>query len=649
MTEASARLNPAATNSSAVAVFALLAATLVGIHLLVDPKAYDVSQVVRLAAVMGLLLVAVPPVLLLPAIANRLDATVLRQPIVLGYAAFLVASWGSLAVAVNPSAGATDCFRTLAAFLVLCLTALVLPLDARWKRWLVEIAVVATLVTVAVGGWNVLPIVAEGLPSRRAMEESLLDGMMSNVNLFAAWLLLLIPWCLCGAAVLAGGWRWIAAGAAVAGIGLVLVVQSRAAWLGLAGAGAVSGLVLLFCPHLVGVPARVRRGIAAVLAAGLAAAAILAALTFTDTPLGQAIQARVITRPHQAAGPSDGGRTMVWGIAARMAADQPLTGVGAGNFTIRMHEYFSPDKATETPDFSRLSSDNWLQPHNDFLWVAAEKGLPGLVAFLAVFAAAGLAVRAVLRGPASVTDARLAVASLAALVGHLIVSCLDFPLDRVSHQVVLAVHLGVLAVLAREASGGPASRPLPGWLVVPPVAVALVLGLAYASAALVQEREVMAARRAQHAGDWRAMRDAARRATTPWKTLDPLAVPVALLEGIADMQLGDLPAATACFERAHAANPNRLAVLQNLGAAYAQAGRFDEAIAAFVIAANRYPDRLEVRHNLASALLDAGRFAEAIAVIEDIPAPLRSLPLDEALEYATERQAAGTEAEAGAR
>jgi O-antigen ligase len=640
MNQGTARLSPAPAGWPALVVVALLATTLVGIHLVVDPAAYDVSQLVRLLALMGLLAVAVPAVLLVPGIAGRLDGSVLREPIVLASAAYLMVSWGSLAAAANPSAGATDCFRTLGAFLVLGLTALLLPLDARWQRWLLEIAIGAALVTLVVGGWKTVPVLAEGLPSRRAMEEALLDGMMSNVNLFAAWLLLLVPWCLCGAAVLAGGWRGIAAVVAVAAIGLVVVVQSRAAWLGLTGAGVVAGLVLLWHPAALGATAGIRRAVAVVLAGGLAAAALVAAVALTDTPVGRAIQARVITRPHQAQGPSDGGRTLVWGIAARMAADHPLTGVGAGNFTIRMHEYFGPDKAAESPDFSRLSSDNWLQPHNDFLWVAAEKGLPGLVAFLAIFAAAGLAVRTVLRGPASVTDARLAVASLAAIVGHLIVSCLDFPLDRVSHQVVLAVHLGVLAVLAHLARGGGQARPLPGWLVVPPVVAALGLGLAYAAAALGQEREVMVARRAQHAGDWQAMRDAARRATTPWKTLDPLAVPVALLEGLAEMQLGDVPAATTCFERALAANPNRLAVLQNLGVAYAQAGRFDEAIAAFAIAANRYPDRLEVRHNLASALLDAGRFAEAIAVIEDIPAPLRSPPLAEALEYAAEQRAA---------
>jgi len=625
-------------------VVAFLATVLVGLHLLVDPRAYDVSQMVRLVALMGSLLVAVPALLLLPPIGRRLSGGVLRTPIVAASAASLAACWASLAWAVNVSAGLPDCFRTLGSFFVLCLTALVLPLEPRWSRRLLETAVVAALVAVTVAGWKVIPLVAEGLTSRRAMEEALLDGMMSNVNLFAAWLLLLLPWCVCGMAELGGGWRIVAAMAAVAATGLVVILQSRAAWLGLAAGGLAAGLVILGHVRSLAVPVRIRRAVAAALAGSLAAGAILAGLAGTDTSLGRAIQARVVTRPHQAEGPTDGGRLMVWGLTARMIADQPLTGVGAGNFTIRLHEYFGPDKVAEAPDFSQLSSDNWIEPHNDFLWVFAEKGLPGLAAFLAVFVAAGLAVRRVLRGPSSPTAGRLAVASLAALVSYLVVSLFDFPLDRVSHQVVLAVHLGVLALLGHEVGGAAGRQSVPGPLLAVPLALALALGLGYATLALRQERNVMAARRAQHVGDWPAMRDAARRAATPWKTLDPLAVPVALLEGLAEVQLGDRAAATACFERAYAANPNRLAVLQNLGAAYAQTGRFDEAVAALVIAANRYPDRLEVRHNLASVLIDAGRFAEAVAVIEDIPAPLRSPLLEEALEHAAGRQTAEAEA-----
>jgi tetratricopeptide (TPR) repeat protein len=111
------------------------------------------------------------------------------------------------------------------------------------------------------------------------------------------------------------------------------------------------------------------------------------------------------------------------------------------------------------------------------------------------------------------------------------------------------------------------------------------------------------------------------------------------LEGEAERRLGNLEAATACFERAVVANPSRLYTLQNLAAAYAQGGRLDDAVDIFAIAADRYPDRVELRHNLAMALVEAERFAEAIDVIEDVPEPLRTEGMREALAFARDREA----------
>lgn len=617
----------------------LLAVLLVGIHVVIDPAAYDVSQLPRLLAVMAVLLVAVPTVLLVPPISRRLDWSPLADPIVSAAAASLVACWFSLSVATNVTAGFTDGFRTLGAFLVLCLCLLVLPLDPDWRRRVLELAVVATLVAGGVAAWEIVPLVTTGALSRRDLETAFLDGMMSNVNLFAGFLLLLLPWCLCAAVELTGGWRSVAAAAGIAALGTVLVLQSRAVWLAAGAAAVAGGIATLRHGKVLGLPAAGRRALIASLAAMPIAAAVGLGLALTDTPLGRTIDRLVVSRPHQAGRPSDGGRSLVWGIAAEMIADHPLTGVGAGNFTLRMHDYLG----SHDRDFSNLSSDNWIQPHNDFLWVFAEKGLPGFVAFGAVFILALAAVWSVLAGSPTTADARLAVASLMALIGHLVFSCFDFPLDRVSHQVVLAVHLAVLVLVKRatRATTGAAARSrLPGWLTVPPVAAATALGVVYAWGALEQERGVMDARRAQHAGDWEAMRKAARRAATPWKTLDPLAVPVAFLEGEAERQLGHLEAATACFERAVAANPARLYVLQNLGAAYAQTGRLDDAVDVFAIAADRYPDRAELRHNLAMALVEAGRFPEAITVIEDVPEPLRTEGMQEALKFARGQQPA---------
>lgn len=609
----------------------LLAVLLVGLGVVVDPSAYDVSQMPRLLVLSAALAVTVPLVAGLPAIAGRLDTSVLREPVVIAAAAFLAVVVGSLAVAINVTAGFTDVFRTLAAFVVLATGCLALPLDRDWRRTVVKAFVIAAAVHATIGIHEMLTILGPGLHGRRAME--LVTGRMSNVNLYAGLLAMLLPWCAGGATLLPRGWRWFSVAAGLATAFMLVALQSRSAWLATAAAAGVAGLVAVASRGPLGVPPAIRRGIAAAFLAGVGLVIGGVALTGGDTPVGEFLRTTFVRRPHQAAGPTDGGRTMIWGITTRMIADHPLVGVGAGNFTVRLHEYYAADDL----DFANLSSDNWIEPHDDFLWVFAEKGLPGIVAFLAIFVAALLAIRTVLRG-GTPSESRLALVCLAALVAYLVFSGFDFPLDRVTHQVHLAFLLAVI-VLQKHAIAPASTRPLPlpAWLVVPPVTALLLLGTAYAAAALDQERHVIAARRAGRAGDWPAMLAAAKRAATPWKTLDPLATPIAFLEGMARLRLGDRAAATACLERAVAANPNRIYVVNNLAAVYAEAGRFDDAIPLFALAADRYADRIEPRHNLAACLVDAGRFAEAVQVIETVPEEYRPAEMIEMLAHARSR------------
>ena len=602
-----------------------LACGLVAVHLIVDEGCYDVAQMPRLLALLAALAVGVTATLV-PAVSARLDASILRGPVVLAAAALLAITAASLAQAVNVSAGFTDLFRTLASFLVLCLGCLLLPAAPRWRERLLRMAVVGAAVAAGLGLSQTAAQVGVAFPSRRDMEA--VTGLMSNVNLYASFLLLLLPWCGCAAVLLPGGWRIVAATVTLEVLGMLLLLQSRAAWLGLAAAGIVAAAAVLARWRFLGVAPAVRRGILGGLVAAAACGVGAVALTGGDTAVGRGLERLFVSRPHQAAGPSDGGRTMIWKVTARMIADHPLAGVGAGNFTVRLHEYYGGDDL----DFTNLSSDNWVEPHNDFLWVAAEKGLPGLAVFVALLAAGACSAVRALRAAASRADAWLALATLAGLTAYVVFSCFDFPLDRVSHQVLLALLLAVAAVLSHAVPPQPARRPLPpAWLVGPPVLACLVLGMAYARAAIRQEQEALAARRGYRDGDWEAMRAAARRAATPWKTLDPFATPIAYLEGKAELQLGRLPEAVACLERAWEANPNRLYVLNDLGIAYAASGRFEEAIACFRIAANRYPDRLEPRNNLANCFLDTGEVGAAIAVLEDVPEPLRTDTMRETL------------------
>jgi tetratricopeptide (TPR) repeat protein len=235
------------------------------------------------------------------------------------------------------------------------------------------------------------------------------------------------------------------------------------------------------------------------------------------------------------------------------------------------------------------------------------------------------------------------------LTSYVTLSSFDFPLERINHQTSFALILAVVTVLKHAVQPAAGGFPAPGTarlgrlVVVPLVMAALGLGIAYSLAAVQQEKDVIVARQAYGQGKWEEMLAAAKRARTPWKTLDPLVSPVAFLEGMAHVQLGHVPEGIECLEQALVDNPNRMYVINNLGILYASTGRFDEAIECFSLAANRYPHRIEPFNNLASCLLETGRPAEAVELLEQIPDELLSDGIRRNLALAREQAAAAAQ------
>jgi O-antigen ligase len=611
---------------------------LVVLNCLVDNAAIDVTLIPRLLAVLVFLLVSVV-VVSLPRVSRLLDFSVLGEPVIPLFAGYLLVTCGSLLVAVNVSAGFTDVFRTLATWLTLCLSCLLLPIVPRWQEQLLRVVVVAGLVGAAVGFSEIIRELGLGLHARGAMEQ--ITGLMSSVNLYAGILTLILPWCLCGVVLLRGSWRGLAVVASSGILLLIILLQSRAAWLAVLAGAAAAAAVLLLHPARYNLSRWGRALLAAACLGGLVALAGGIATAPADNVLAQRFRSIFVAPTDPAALPREGGRLMIWGLTTQMIADHPLTGVGAGNFTIRLHEYFDDDDL----DFSNVHT-NWVQPHNDFLWVFAEKGVLGIVCFAGCFVAGFAAIRAVMRRDVPPGEQWLAMAALMGLISYATLSCFDFPLDRINHQVYFALLLAVVTVMkhavgptAAGFSAHGAAR-LARLVVMPLAVVALGMGITYSLAAIQQEKDVIVARRAWRLGRWEEMLAAAKRARTSWKTLDPLVSPVAFLEGMAQVRLGHVPEGIECLERARIDNPNRMYIINNLGILYASTGRFDEAIECFSLAADRYPHRIEPFNNLANCLLETGHPAEALELLEQIPEELLTDGIRRNLELARGQAAA---------
>jgi O-antigen ligase len=555
---------------------------LVALNWIVGWNIYDTTLVPRLLALMVFLTLALAWCAR-PTVWRRLDFSVLRSPVVACFGLYALVTGASLSFAINPTAGFNDFFRTVGALVVLCLSCLVLASTPRWPILLVRIVCIAAAGACVLGYYQIVSKFGWRVPDRE--EVMAVTGLMSNVNLYAGFLNLLMPFCICGIFLQRGFWRAAAGLCSVALVVLVILLQSRGAYIGMGAFLLVTGAAVVFLGKNLGVVLS-RRSLVWVGAAAVLAVAGLAVVLAGDNPVAQRFRT-LLTADFQTI---DGGRLMVWQMALEMAHDYFFTGAGAGNFTIRMHEYI----ARPGRDFSGIAL-NWAQPHNDFLWVFAEKGIFGLLAFAGIFVFAIAAALRALRGSHSRENAWAAVCALAGLTAYVTASCFDFPLERINQQVFFAVLLAV-AVAANHQPLRPPGKIPPAIVVGAALAIVLMLlGSAYSIAALRQEHHVKVARGMIARSDFLGAVVQTRLAATPWKTLDPVGAPVAFLEGHAFLKAGQIQAALPLLRTAREQNPNRLYILRALGEACLAAGLRDEAFDCFSYALKLYPQDAPLR------------------------------------------------------
>ncbi|MGH7151960.1 MAG: O-antigen ligase family protein, partial [Planctomycetota bacterium] len=186
-------------------------------------------------------------------------------------------------------------------------------------------------------------------------------------------------------------------------------------------------------------------------------------------------------------------RARLYASTLRMFADHAVGGVGAGNFAGAFPPYRDPEEA-------RISSRGFAQEsspgsaHSDPLEIAAETGVPGLLALLALLLSAG---RACLRSPGE------AAAGIVAIVAN---SLLRSPV--LANPPTLLLLFGLLGLLepGRGHPSSPRASRIGAALLVPVLGFAAVGGARSLSAEFLLARYFASEQR-----DRNALEEAARR------------------------------------------------------------------------------------------------------------------------------------------
>ena len=139
--------------------------------------------------------------------------------------------------------------------------------------------------------------------------------------------------------------------------------------------------------------------------------------------------------------PSLAQRLFTWETASRMFVDNPIIGVGVGNFSTVSPPYWNAVESTRYARHTRRP----FEVHNEYLEVAVEQGLPGIAALLGLVAfglagSYGLAMRSAGR-----LERKLGLAYFAALVATSIDSTVTYTLQVPGSALLVWVLLGLIA------------------------------------------------------------------------------------------------------------------------------------------------------------------------------------------------------------
>ena len=316
-------------------------------------------------------------------------------------------------------------------------------------------------------------------------------------------------------------------------------------------------------------------------------------------------------RPQQEASQADGllanasilERQSLWRMTFRMIDKHPLMGCGTGNWKIAY-----PDATTEDVFSINQLDLSFMRPHNDYLRIAAETGLPSL--FLLLVALSSLIARATAcrRQTRHGTIARTAAAFLC---GIMVFAIVDFSLDRI--EVPLWTSLMCAIIMATT----PAIKHSNNQAFKYSITHAFILLILSLTALLGISRWRS---ESHHPGIVAGINDKAwpdverhcRKAATPFYSITPLGMPLAYYEAMAmEQQHKDaLPA----FRRALAASPHCKQALTDMGRLqYTQCHNADSAIICLEEAIRISPGYTNAYINLAQVYMHEKRPCDALA------------------------------------
>ncbi len=554
-----------------------------------------------------------------------LNSSILFQSIFYFLAGYAVITTVSMVFAVNPGESLYDINKSFSILIFIGFTSILLFNTKDWQNSLPLFFIIPALVLISIGIGEYYHHVLFTTSDHNAENLPLIyniRGNMAHKNQYSIALMLMLPFLFFGIVKRKGFFKFFFALLIVIILAILILLKTRSVWVGVALSTLVSVVILVFFGNHFKLKKNTRLAVG--LSMLIAVMALGSVVYFSETTDTESIVYKLknITNPGDS---NNIHRIKIWELTGKMIKDRPLQGVGAGNWKIESRYYFAGY------NFSKVQL-NWLRPHNDYLWVFSEKGVFGIILFLGIFVTAFLYFRKIIISDIEIEKKILALLLISGIISYLTVSFFTFPLERMNHQIYIAVMLAALTALYHQKFGNVQKTATVKIMAVFSIII-LGFSIFYAITVLDMEKKVKQARIFHQTGRWEELNKLSKEIPKTFKTLDAEAMPLHWYAGLSYANLNKIEEANQAYLKAYYENPTKESVLNNLGRTYFQMGDYENAKVYFEKALVILPDYFEALVNISSTYIQLNDYEKAYNTLNKIPQKQLNDPLKKNLRF----------------
>jgi tetratricopeptide (TPR) repeat protein len=206
----------------------------------------------------------------------------------------------------------------------------------------------------------------------------------------------------------------------------------------------------------------------------------------------------------------------------------------------------------------------------------------------------------------------------ATTIGYMIIGFVDFPLERIEHQIIVLVIFSIITAhyftnfQESKTSKLILKTPVLGLLLYTPALLSILVSVKRG----IGEFHSQKIYAHEHNSNWQKLIKEANYAENSFYVMDPMSAPIEWYKGVALFSQGNIETARTSFEKAYSIHPYNIHVLNNLASCYESLKEHDKAIEFYFKALRISSEFEEARLNLSAVYFNMKQIEKSYETIE---------------------------------